>query len=121
MSFLPFSRKRTAKVSSDSAWLAADLTANLTYMAALASSQASRDKVLDLSSRQPFTTAVYFRQVYLLSKKLGLEYSRAFQIVAKKAKASNVSALLLRFASSISSGESEESFLSTQAKVEREV
>jgi archaeal flagellar protein FlaJ len=121
MSFLPFSRKQTAKVSSDSAWLAADLTANLTYMSAIASSQASRDKVLDLSSRQSFTTAVYFRQVYLLSKKLGLEYSRAFQIVAKKAKAANVKSLLLRFASSISSGESEEDFLATQAKVEREV
>jgi flagellar protein FlaJ len=121
MSSLPFSRKQTEKVSSDSAWLAADLTANLTYMSALASSQASRDKILDQSSRQAFTTAVYFRQVYLLSKKLGLEYSRAFQIVAKKAKAANVRALLLRFASSISSGESEESFLATQAKVEKEV
>ena len=121
MSFITSSRKRTEKVSSDSAWLAADLTANLTYMSALASSQASRDKILDQSSRQSFTTAVYFRQVYLLSKKLGLEYSRAFQIVAKKARASNVQALLLRFASSISSGESEENFLETQAKVEREV
>ena len=121
MNSLVFWRKRTAKVSSDSAWLSADLLANLTYMSAIASSQASRDKILDLASRQPFTTAVYFRQVYLLSKKLGLEYSRAFQIVAKKAGAANVSALLLRFANSISSGESEEKFLITQAKVEREI
>ena len=127
MTSIAFWRKPTArassnkKVTSDSAWLSADLTAILTYMSALASSQVSRDKILDWSSSQPFKTATYFRQVFLLSKRLGLEYSRAFQVVAKRAGAENVRSLLLRFAASINSGESEEAFLVTEARVEREL
>lgn len=113
--------RRAERVSSDSAGLSFDLLSQLTYMAALAASYATRDKIFEHAIHQAFKTAVYFRQVYLLTKRLGFEYSRAFQLVAKRAKADTVRALLLRFASSINSGESELGFLTQEAKVEREI
>ena len=51
---------------------------------------------------------------------MGLEYTQAFQLVSQKAKASNVKSLLLRFAASISSGESESEFITEEARVEGE-
>lgn len=121
MPFITSSAKPTEKVSSDSAWLSFDLLSNLTYMAAVAASFASRDRILELSISQPFKTAIYFKQAYLLAKRLGFEYSRAFQLVGKKAGAETVKALLLRFASAIDSGESELDFLVNESRVEKEI
>ncbi|MBI4282201.1 MAG: hypothetical protein HY672_01770 [Chloroflexi bacterium] len=116
-----FSAKPIAKVSSDSSWLSFDLLCNLTYMAALATSYASRDRIMEHAVKQAFKTGVYFNLVYLLAKRLGFVYTRAFQLVAKRAKAETVKGLLLRFASAIESGESESDFLTQEARVEREV
>ena len=69
---------------------------------------------------QEFTTGVFFRQVYLMTKRMGFEYSRAFRLVAKKAKAENITNLLLRFVGAINSGVSEVDFLLEEAKVEAE-
>ncbi len=121
MLFIKSSAKPTKKVSSDSAALSFDLLSNLTYMAALAASYASRDKIFERAIEQPFKTSVYFKQVYLLSKKLGFEYARAFQLAAKRASAETVKGLLLRFASAIDSGESELDFLTKEAQVEQEM
>ena len=51
---------------------------------------------------------------------MGFEYSRAFRLVAKKAKAENITNLLLRFVGVINSGVSEVDFLLEEAKVEAE-
>jgi flagellar protein FlaJ len=93
---------------------------NLTYMAALATGGPSRDVILEWTVQQNFKTGVFFNQVYLLSKRLGFEYARAFRMVARKAGAVSVKNLLLRFAGAISSGVSEADFLAQEARVERE-
>ena len=120
MNFTKSSRKRTEKVSSDSAVLSFDLLSNLTYMAALSTGEAPRDVIFQHAITQPYKTAIYFKQVFLLTKRLGFEYSRSFQLVSKKARAETIKSLLLRFAGSISSGESEHEFLAQEARVERE-
>ena len=120
MIFIKSSRKRTRKVSSDSAAISFDLLSNLTYMAALATGGPERDVILEWTIKQDYKTVAYFRQVYLLTKKLGFEYARAFRLVAGKAGAYSVKNLLLRFAGAISSGVSEADFLAEEAKVERE-
>ena len=89
-------------------------------MAALSTGESPRDIIFQQAIKQPYKTTVYFRQVYLLVKKLGFEYARGFQLVANKAGAHTVKNLLLRFAGSISSGESEQEFLAQEARVERE-
>ncbi len=114
------SRKRIEKESSDSVVLSFDLFSSLTYMSALAIGETPRDVIFQHVIQQPYKTASYFKQVYLLTKRLGFEYGRSFQLVSKKAGAYTVKSLLLRFAGSISSGESEQEFLAQEARVERE-
>ena len=121
MSSSKSSRKRPAKVSSDNAVISFDLLSNLTYMAALATGGSDRDTILEWSIKQDFKTGTFFRRVYLLSKRLGFEYTRAFRMVAAKAGASSVKNLLLRFAGAISSGVSEADFLVEEARVERDL
>ena len=113
-------RKRPGKVSSDSAVISFDLLSNLTYMAALATGGSDRDTILEWAIGQEFKTSTFFRRVYLLSKRLGFEYTRAFRMVSAKAGAKSVKNLLLRFAGAIASGVSEADFLVEEAKVERE-
>ena len=114
------SRKRPSKVSSENAVISFDLLSNLTYMAALATGGPDRDTILEWAIGQNFKTGTFFRQVYLLSKRLGFEYTRAFRMVSAKAGATSVKNLLLRFAGAIASGVSEADFLVEEAKVERE-
>ena len=120
MNFSKSSRKRTRNVSSDSGAISFDLMSNLTYMAALATGGPERDVILEWTIKQDYKTVTFFRQVYLLSKRLGFEYARAFRLVARKAPPASVRNLLLRFAGAISSGVSEADFLAEEAKVERE-
>jgi flagellar protein FlaJ len=89
-------------------------------MAALATGGPERDVILEWTIRQDYKTVSYFRQVYLLSKRLGFEYARAFRLVAGKTKADSVKNLLLRFAGAISSGVSEADFLAEEPRVERD-
>lgn len=120
MSSIKSSRKRTAKASSDNAAISFDLLSSLTYMAALADGNPSRDILLRLTISQNYQTGIYFRQVYLLAKRMGFEYTRAFRMVARKAGASIVRNHLLRFAGAITAGVSEKEFLAQEARVERE-
>jgi flagellar protein FlaJ len=114
------SPKRTEKASSDNAVLSFDLLSNLTYMAALSVGGSPRDLILEWTIKQNYKTIAYFRQVYLLAKRAGFDYTRGFQMVAKKAKAEIVKNLLLRFARAISSGYPERDFLQEEAKVQWE-
>ena len=56
----------------------------------------------------------------MLAQRMGMEYTAAFNLVAARARASNVKSLLGRFANSISSGESEREFIAQEAEVEAE-
>ena len=120
MTSIKSSRKRTARVSSDDSVLSFDLLSNLTYMSALATGGSSRDLIFEKAMDQDFKTGIYFRQVYMLTKRMGFEYVRAFRMVAKKAGANSVKTLLLRFAGAITAGVSEAGFLAEEARVERE-
>ena len=115
------SPKPIKKVSSDNSSLSFDLLTNLTYMAALSLGETSRDVVFQRVMAQPFKTAIYFKQVFLLTKRLGFEYSTSFALVSQKAGAPIVKSFLLRYAGAISSGESEGEFLAQEASVEREL
>ena len=113
-------KKTTRDVSSDNAAISFDLYSNLTYMAAVSVGEPSRDPIMAKVLEQDFKTGVFFRQVYLMTKRMGFEYSRAFRLVARKARAEKIKNLLLRFAGAINSGVSEVDFLLEEAKVEAE-
>ena len=113
--------KRTAeKVSSDNSAIRFDLYSNLTYMAALSVGEPSRDLMMTKALEQDFKTGIFFRQVFVMTKRMGFDYSRAFRLVSKKAGADSIKNLLLRFAGAINSGVSEVDFLLEEANVEAE-
>ena len=114
------SKQGAQKVSSDSTAISFDLYSNLTYMAALSVGDPSRDLLMSKVLEQDFKMGIFFRQIYLMTKRMGFEYSRAFRLVARKAGAVSVKNLLLRFAGAINSGVSEVDFLLEEAKVEAE-
>lgn len=123
MFFFNKSKKKTKtaqSVTSDNAAISFDLYSNLTYMAALSSGEPSRDVMMAKALDQDFETGIFFRQVYVMTKRMGFDYSRAFRLVSKKAGAISVKNLLLRFAGAINSGVSEVDFLLEEAKVEAE-
>ena len=114
------SPKRIAKVSSDDAAIGFDLLSSLTYMSVLSIGNLPRDYVLEQCGRQDSRTSVFFEYVHRLVKRLGMEYTSAFQLVSERAKPESVKSLLLRFSASISSGESEHDFIIQEAKAEGE-
>lgn len=114
-----YSAKRIEKVSSDNIVIAFDLLSTLTYMASLSAARVPREVVLRRAGEQlRIDTAVFFRAVHLLAQRLRLEYSRALQLVAQKARAQNVKSFMLRFASTIDSGESEHEFIREELRIE---
>ena len=112
------SHERIDKVSSDNLAIGFDLLSNLTYMWVLSTGSLPRNLILEQCGRQRLKTAIVFDYIHLLANRMGFEYSRAFQIVSGKAKASSLKSLLLRFAASISSGESEREFIAQEAQTE---
>ena len=72
------SHKPMEKVSSDSSVLSFDLFSNLTYMSALSTGEVPRDIVFQYAITQPYKTVTYFKQVYLLTKKLDSSMAEAF-------------------------------------------
>ncbi len=120
MSFTESSRRPIDKVSSDNLAVGFDLLSNLTYMSVLSLGSLPRDQVLEHCARQQLKTAVFFDFIYVMAKRVGMEYTRAFQLAAEKARASSIKSLLLRFAASISSGESEREFVIQEAETEGE-
>ena len=114
------SRKQIEKVSSDNQVIGFDLFSQLTYMAILSRGGVTRDRLLEYCGRQRYITAVFFEYINLMARSMGVEYTRAFQAVAQRAKAPRIKSLLLRFSASISSGSSESDFVLQEARAESE-
>ena len=119
MTSTPSSPRRIEKVSSDNIVISFDLLSNLTYMATLSAAELPRDSILQKAGQQrALQTSVFFEQVHLLAQRLGVEYTRALQMVANRAKASNIKSLLLRFSNTIATGESEHDFIREESRIE---
>ena len=113
------SQKRIEKVSSDNIVIGFDLFSNLAYMASLSAARAPRSENIQKAGQQKeLQTSVVFEQVHLLAQRLGIEYTRALQMVAEKTRSKSIKSLLLRFASSIASGESEHVFILEETRIE---
>ena len=92
-----------------------DLLSQLTHMAALSTAGMNRSTLFEGTAGLSYSTSKYFRMVHLVAQRLSYDYSRASELVADTVKVDNVSNLLLHFATSLSSGESEEDFLSRES------
>lgn len=104
----------------DSARIAFDLVTQLTYMACLAVASLPRDRIIRETSYLGLRTSAPFWKVFVLAKGLAMNYARAFELVAEEVKATALKNLLLRFAASVATGESERDFLYGEWKTESE-
>ena len=107
-------------VSADSGVVGFDLLSLMVYMNVLASSGVSRSVLLEKTVLRDYKPVFYFKQVFLLAERLGIEYSRAFVSVGRRAKARSVRSLLLRLGGAAATGEGDYETIADEFRVEKE-
>jgi flagellar protein FlaJ len=94
-----------------------DLVAQLTYMSALATANVGRENLFQKTAELGYSTSGYFHRVHLVAQRLNYDYARACQLVADATDNEVVRSLLLRFSSSLASGEAETVFLARETEI----
>ncbi len=100
--------------------LSFDLLYQLSYMSVIASAGVPRNQIFEHSARIPCASAEYFRRVELACRRLKYDYAKALRVVGDSAKEEEIKGLLLRFSSSLLSGEPEADFLVREAEAQAE-
>ena len=100
--------------------LSFDMLYQLSYMAVIASAGVPRDQIFERSAGLSCSSAEYFKRVELTRKRLKYDYARACRAVGEPLKEEEMKGLLLRFSSSLISGEPEAEFLAREAKARAE-
>ena len=108
------------KDSVDSEYLSFDLFYQLTYMSSIAAAGISRSQIFEFASQLPCSSSRYFKEIHLLAKQMRYDYAVACRMVGESAEVESIKSLLLRLASSLSSGEAEADFLAQEAEVQAE-
>ena len=93
-----------------------DLLYQLSYMSVIAAAGVPRKYIFHSSSELGTGVSGYFRKVELTSNKLGYDYARSCRLVGEGVVQEDVRGLLLRFSSSLTSGEPEAEFLTREAE-----
>jgi len=97
-----------------------DMFYQLSYMSTIAAAGVPRDQIFERSAGLQCTSAEYFNRVELARKRLKYDYARACRAVGEPLKEEGVKGLLLRFSSSLISGEPEADFLEREAHARAE-
>jgi archaeal flagellar protein FlaJ len=92
-----------------------DLFYQLSYMSTIAAAGVPRDMIFERSAELQCSSAEYFKRVELARTKLKYDYARACRAVGEPAKQEEIKGFLLRFSSSLISGEPEADFLTREA------
>lgn len=116
----PFFGSEGKKKSSSKNMLSFDLLYQLSYMSTIAASGVPRDQIFERSAELKCSSAEYFKRIELARKRLKYDYARACRAVGEPLKENEVKGLLLRFSSSLISGEPEADFLTREADVRAE-
>jgi len=103
-----------------SVMLSFDMLYQLSYMSTIAATGVPRDQIFERSAELACSSAEYFKRIELARKRLKYDYARACRAVGEPLKEEEVKGLLLRFSSSLISGEPESDFLTREAKARAE-
>ncbi|HJX13478.1 MAG TPA: hypothetical protein VJ377_08130 [Dehalococcoidales bacterium] len=98
------------------AMMSFDMFYQLSYMSTIAASGVPRDQIFERSAGLQCSSAEYIKRVELARKRLKYDYARACRAVGEPLKEYDMKGFLLRFSSSLISGEPEADFLSREAK-----
>ena len=97
-----------------------DMLYQLSYMSVIAAGGVPRSQIFERAARLQCVSAEYFNKVELASKRLKYDYARACRMVGNVTEEEVVKGLLLRFSSSLISGEPEADFLEREVKAQAE-
>ena len=108
------------KGNESNAFLSFDLLYQLSYMSVIAGSGVPRHQIFERAAQAPCAAADYFRKIELTCRQLGYDYAKSCRLVGESAADEDVKELLLRFSSSLFSGEAEADFLVREAQAQAE-
>ncbi|OGO32401.1 MAG: hypothetical protein A2Z29_02320 [Chloroflexi bacterium RBG_16_56_11] len=97
-----------------------DLFYQLSYMSTIAVSGVPRDQIFQHAAELQCSAAEYFKRVELARTRLKYDYARACRAVGEPLQEEEMKGLLLRFSSSLISGEPEADFLTREARARAE-
>ena len=95
-----------------------DLLYQLSYMAVIGAGGVPRAQIFERAAKLRCSAADYINRVELASKRLKFDYAQACRLVGETAEDEEVKAFLLRFSSSLISGEPEADFLAREAEAQ---
>ena len=93
-----------------------DMLYQLSSMSVIASAGVPRKLIFEHASRLPCSAAEYFKKIDLTCEKLKYDYAKGCRLVAENTKETKMREFLLRFSSSLLSGEPEADFLVRETK-----
>jgi len=108
--------KKRIQSSADKSAMQFDMLYQLSYMSVIASAGVPRSQIFSFAARVPCASAEYFRKIEVACRQLQYDYARACQVVGDSVKDEDIKGLLLRFSSSLLSGEPEKDFLVREAE-----
>jgi flagellar protein FlaJ len=97
-----------------------DMLYQLSCMSVIASAGVPRKIIFEYAAKLPCSSAGYFRKINLTSERLKYDYAKSCRLVGEQTKEEKMRELLLRFSSSLLSGEPESFFLVREAKAQAE-
>ncbi|MGD1119134.1 MAG: type II secretion system F family protein [Dehalococcoidales bacterium] len=117
---LPFLGKDGKGTKWSKSTMSYDLFYQLSYMSTIAAAGVPRDQIFERSAELQCSSAEYFKKVELARTRLKYDYARACSAVGEPLKEAQVKGFLLRFSSSLISGEPEADFLAREAQARAE-
>ncbi len=97
-----------------------DMLYQLSCMSVIAAAGVPRKLIFEYAAKLPCSSAGYFRKINLTSERLKHDYAKSCRLVGEQTKEEKMRELLLRFSSSLLSGEPEADFLVREAKAQAE-
>ncbi len=110
--------QKSKKQKPNSTFVDFDMLYLLSYMSVIAGADVPRDRVFEYTSRISCAPARYLHRIELAHTQLGHDYATACRVVGESAKEKGMKQFLLRFTSSLISGESEATFLAGEAEAQ---
>ncbi len=92
-----------------------DMLYQISYMSTIAAAGVPRDQIFERSAGLQCSSAEHFKKIELARQRLKYDYARACRAVGEPLKEGEIKGLLLRFSSSLISGEPEADFLTREA------
>jgi len=113
-------KKKVAFAFKDKSAFSFDMLYQLSCMSVIAAAGVPRKLIFEYAAKLPCSAAEYFKKIDITCERLKYDYAKGCRLVGESTREEKMRELLLRFSSSLLSGEPEADFLKREAKVQAE-